>query len=65
MRDTIEPVTNARDTAKHLGVSPQTVRRLIRSGTLPALKIGARVVIRTADVNAMLERGTASTRIAA
>lgn len=43
---TIPPVAlPVKDAAAALGVSPRTVWNLVRQGTLPALRIGSRVLI--------------------
>lgn len=44
------------DVARFLGISKQTIDRLIRSGDLPALKIGRRVLISDADLQALIAR---------
>jgi excisionase family DNA binding protein len=43
------------EAANQLGVCPLTIRRLIKVGKLRATKIGRRVIIRTADLNAFLD----------
>ena len=43
------------DVSDHLRVSTDTVVRRIRSGELPAKKIGARVIILAEDLKAYLE----------
>jgi excisionase family DNA binding protein len=46
------------DTAGTLGLSPPTVRRLIREGVLPAVQLGGKghaLRIRRADINRLLE----------
>jgi excisionase family DNA binding protein len=40
--------------AKLLSVGPLTVRRLIKSGRLPASKVGRRTVIRIVDLDKLL-----------
>lgn len=52
---------DARTTAKRLGLSVETIRRMIRAGELPASRVGHRVLIQVRDVDALLTR----TRIAA
>jgi excisionase family DNA binding protein len=42
----------------YLGVSADTVRRLVRSGALPHARIGNSIRIRRADVDAYLEGQT-------
>lgn len=44
------------DIARMLGVSKQTVDRLIRSGELAALKVGRRVLIADTDLQALIQR---------
>lgn len=39
----------------YLGVSPDTVRRLIRNGTIPHARIGNSIRIRRADLDGYLE----------
>jgi excisionase family DNA binding protein len=46
------------DAGKYLGVSPDTVRRLIRSGAVPHARIGNSIRIRSADLDAYLEAQT-------
>jgi excisionase family DNA binding protein len=50
------------DAAGWLGVSHMSIRRLIRSGRLPAAKIGGRVVVRLKDANALLDRSVIAPR---
>jgi excisionase family DNA binding protein len=45
-----EPTLTLRGAATILGVSPSTVQRYVKSGTIPSLRIGSRWVIRQADV---------------
>ena len=40
----------------YLSVSPDTVRRLIRNGTIPHARIGNSIRIRRADLDGYLER---------
>lgn len=48
-----EPISlGVRDAAHRLGISPVTIRRLIRRGELPAFRVGARVLIAHADLRA-------------
>lgn len=42
----------------YLGVSTDTVRRLVRSGTIPHARIGSSIRIRRADLDAYLESQT-------
>ena len=49
-----------REAAVSLKVSLSTLVRLIDRGELPALHIGARVLIRVADVDAFVERRAAA-----
>lgn len=42
----------------YLGVSADTVRRLVRSGTIPHARIGSSIRIRRADLDAYLEGQT-------
>jgi len=41
--------------AERLGVSRQTVRRLISTGDLPSVRIGSRVLIRPGDIAAFID----------
>jgi excisionase family DNA binding protein len=41
--------------AAMLGVSPQLVDKLLKSGRLPSRRLGRRILIRLRDVEAMLE----------
>jgi excisionase family DNA binding protein len=55
-------IGDARDAAAWMGISYSGVRRLIRSGRLPAAKIGGRVVVRLKDANALLDRSLIAPR---
>jgi excisionase family DNA binding protein len=56
MTKTLSLLTQAQ-AAKSLGTTPRTVRRLIADGTLPAYRVGPRMVrIREDDVFALLRR---------
>jgi excisionase family DNA binding protein len=51
--DSLAPVyLTTRDVARRLGVHPQTVRRWIASGRLPATRIGKDYRISRADLDA-------------
>src|SRR5436305_2365126 len=51
------------EVAELLKLNQQTVRNWIDQGSLPALRVGRRVRIRSADLNRLLEEGyTAGTR---
>ncbi len=41
--------------AERLGVSPWTVRTWLRQGRIPYFKVGRRLLVKTADVTALLE----------
>ena len=43
-----------REAAQHLALSVRTLERLIADGALPAVRVGRRVVIRTATLEAFL-----------
>jgi excisionase family DNA binding protein len=45
------------DAAKRAGRDPETIRRWIRSGRLPARKVGTQHVIEDADLDALLAEG--------
>jgi len=49
--------------AKQLNVSTYTVRRLIRTGQIRAVNIGARVVIGTGELERLMTNGTGTQRI--
>ena len=55
MADELETTDFAADFLK---VHPETVRRLIRSGELPAVKVGRNWRVRRSDLQRILERGT-------
>ena len=44
-----------REAAEALGVHPDTISNWVRDGKLRAVKIGRRVLIRVADIEAMLD----------
>lgn len=48
------PLCNVQEFAEITGVSDQTVRRCIREGQIPAMRIGRRLIIRT---DKLLEQG--------
>ena len=45
---------NRQQAGDYLGLSVQTIDRLRKAGHLPARKIGRRVLIRTADLDALI-----------
>jgi len=52
----IEPIVlSISQAAAYLGVSPDTVRRLIRGGTIPHARIGNSIRIRRTDLEAYIE----------
>jgi len=53
---TIQPAAvSVSDAAVYLGVSHDTVRRLVRAGSLPHARIGNSIRIRRADLDSYLE----------
>ena len=46
------------DAGSYLGVSADTIRRLIRSGSLPHARIGKSIRLRRADLDAFLDSQT-------
>ena len=48
------PLLRVRDAAEHANVSERTIRRLIRKGALPALRVGAQVRIDADELEAWL-----------
>lgn len=48
------------EAGRYLGVSPDTVRRLIRAGDIPHARIGASIRIRRIDLDAYLDSQTSS-----
>jgi excisionase family DNA binding protein len=48
------------EAGKYLGVSPDTVRRLIHAGDIPHARIGASIRIRRADLDAYLDSQTST-----
>jgi excisionase family DNA binding protein len=44
------------EAARRLSICPRSVWNLVKRGELPARKIGARTVIRVADLTAFLEK---------
>ncbi len=56
METVIQPVVlSIPQAGAYLGVSPDTVRRLIRNGTIPHARIGNSIRIRRADLDGYLE----------
>jgi excisionase family DNA binding protein len=53
--DDMTQLFNQREAAEILSLSEQTVRRLTREGRLPAVRIGASVRYRDADLEAFIE----------
>jgi excisionase family DNA binding protein len=52
----IQPVVlSIPQAAVYLGVSPDTVRRLVRGGTIPHARIGNSIRIRRADLDSYIE----------
>jgi len=56
--DEPSPAVNANDAAEILGVHPETLRRWVREGRIPAVKVGARLRISRATINDLLTHGT-------
>lgn len=52
----METFLDKKDVAARLGVSHRTVTRLIASGQLKALKVGAQVRVRPADLDRFVEQ---------
>jgi excisionase family DNA binding protein len=50
------PLLNARETATRLRVSEATVRRLVRRGELPHLRVGSQIRVDSAELEAWLRR---------
>lgn len=48
----------ARELAAYLGVDPVTVRRLMRRGAIPYIKLRGLYLFRKDEINAFLERHT-------
>jgi len=51
----LEALLSVPDAADVLGVSPVTTRRLIRSGDLPSVRVGDRVLIEPSAVRAFID----------
>jgi excisionase family DNA binding protein len=56
VRDRIEKLLTIADVAQVLGISRGSVYRLMRSGELPAIRVGERARFEPTDVRAYLER---------
>jgi excisionase family DNA binding protein len=57
----VQPATvSIPDAARYLGVSADTVRRLIRGGALPHARIGNSIRIRRADLETYLQDQTST-----
>jgi excisionase family DNA binding protein len=55
----IEPAAiSIADAGRYLGVSPDTVRRLIRAGTVPHARVGSSIRIRRIDLESYLSDQT-------
>ena len=52
--DTVERCLSLREAAERLSVSVKTVRRLIRDGDLPAVRIRNCIVVRESDLVAYI-----------
>jgi excisionase family DNA binding protein len=50
----VERLLDVDATAEALGVCPRTVRRMIKDGRIPALRVGRSVRIRAADLNRLI-----------
>lgn len=56
---TVQPLAvTLTDAGKYLAVSTDTVRRLVRSGTIPHARIGNSIRIRRTDLESYLENQT-------
>jgi excisionase family DNA binding protein len=53
-RKSTERLLSIREVRETLGVSSQTLYRLIRRGELPAVKIGARTLVREGELDAFV-----------
>jgi len=49
---------NVAQCAEALNVSPWTVRRLLATGKLPAVRIGSRVLVRASDIDNFIDQHT-------
>lgn len=61
--DTTTPSTetaffNEKELAVYLQCNPVTVRRLVRRGALPVIRLGGRLLFRKSEVEAALQRHT-------
>lgn len=55
MTNQITPIArNRKQAAEYLGISVQTIDHLREAGHLPSRRIGRRVLIRTADLDALI-----------
>jgi excisionase family DNA binding protein len=54
--DAPAPGRNLRDTGRKMGISPHTVRVLVRRRELAHYRIGKRIVITDADIDAYMAR---------
>ena len=50
----VERLLDVPAVAETLGVCPRTVRRMIKDGRIPALRVGRSVRIRAADLNRLI-----------
>lgn len=56
------PVTlTMREAAVRLGLSLSTIRRLVATGELHAVRVGVRVLVRSEDLDALLRRDRVTT----
>ena len=58
-----EPLMTRREAAQTLRVSPDTVSRLIGAGELRAVRIGRNVLVSRSEIEELIERGGANTRV--
>jgi excisionase family DNA binding protein len=55
-------VIGTTDAARYLGVHPQTIRAMIRDGRLAAARVGDRIRVRRADLDALFATTTGAGR---
>lgn len=62
MIDTQKPLLKLEEVAKHLGIKPDTLRRWLRSGYVPGLKISSSWRVKVENLEKFIEFREAETK---